>query len=179
MNQTLVSIVLHSAVVLVFALAMEGVAGLLHTYVMHGIGWYLHEDHHNRKNHTFEKNDAYALFFALISFLLIYNGLLLGQSLMVAAGAGTTLYGVGYILFHEIMFHRRIKRLRLNPKHPYLRRIINAHRLHHAAVTREDAVSFNFLWAPRYYHPENQEAVDRDIREMMQGQLAKKRSRSG
>lgn len=177
MNSIAMNILVHAAVGTAAAAAMEGVAGLLHRYVMHGIGWYLHEDHHNHRNRPFEKNDGYALFFALVSFLLIYNGLLHGLSLMVAAGAGTTLYGIGYVMFHDIMFHRRVKRLRLTPKHPYLKRIINAHRLHHAAVTREDAVCFNFLWAPKYYHPKNQEAVDRDIQGMIKQQLAKKRSR--
>ncbi len=34
---------------------MEGVAWLLHRYVMHGFGWYVHEDHHRYTTGRFEK----------------------------------------------------------------------------------------------------------------------------
>ena len=30
-----------------------------------------------------------------------------------------------------------------------MKRIVQAHRLHHAVETREGTVSFGFLWAPR------------------------------
>ncbi len=50
-------------IVTVSFLSMEGVAWLTHKYVMHGLLWRLHQDHH-RKNPTsfFEKNDYF--FFA-------------------------------------------------------------------------------------------------------------------
>jgi beta-carotene 3-hydroxylase len=58
---------------------------------------------------------------------------------------------MGYVGFHEIMFRRRIRGLVLKPRHPYLRRIINAHRTHHRTATKHGATSFSFLWAPRRY----------------------------
>jgi beta-carotene 3-hydroxylase len=52
---------------------MEGVAWFLHKYVMHGFGWYLHEDHHRASKGKFEKNDLFGLFFSLLSFILILH----------------------------------------------------------------------------------------------------------
>jgi len=140
-------------VFLASAAFFEFVAWFMHKYVMHGIGWVLHEDHH-KPRHKIQKNDAYALFFALISFLLIYNGLRLEIAVMASAGFGVALYGVGYVAFHDIMFHRRIKWLRYKPKNRYMKRIINAHRVHHSNVTRLGAVSFSFLYAPKKYSAE-------------------------
>jgi hypothetical protein len=45
------------------AIFFEFVAWFMHKYVMHGFGWFLHEDHH-RPRHKLQKNDAYALFFS-------------------------------------------------------------------------------------------------------------------
>ena len=145
--------VLYGLVFLAAAIFFEFVAFFMHKYVMHGFGWFLHEDHH-RPRHKIQKNDAYALFFALISFLLIYNGLKSEIYLLAAAGFGVALYGLGYVLFHDLMFHRRIKRLRYKPKNPYMKRIINAHRVHHSTATRLGAVSYSFLWAPKKYSAE-------------------------
>lgn len=157
------------------AIGMEFVARFMHKYVMHGSGWCLHYDHHNYGGRIFQKNDLYAFFFAGVSFLLIYFGLSLGIAEMTAAGFGVALYGVGYVIFHDIMYHGRIKALKFKPKHPYLKRILNAHRMHHATVTQGGAVSFSFLWAPRFYAPANQEAIDAKMREIREMQLSVKR----
>ena len=57
-------------------LAMEGVAWMTHKYVMHGLLWNLHEDHH-KKNPTsfFEKNDYFFLIFAIPGIILLATGL--------------------------------------------------------------------------------------------------------
>ena len=59
---------LYIAIIIVTFLFMEFVAWFLHKYVMHGFGWYLHEDHHRYSKNRFEKNDIFGLFFALLSF---------------------------------------------------------------------------------------------------------------
>jgi beta-carotene 3-hydroxylase len=133
------------------AVAMEGVAWALHKYVMHGFLWVLHEDHHRTHGRRFQKNDLFALFFAGLSFGLIYGGLSHGIEPMTAAGFGVTLYGIGYFTFHDFMFHGRIPALRFRPKGGYFAGIINAHRIHHSVITRRGAVSFGFLYAPRKY----------------------------
>jgi len=172
---TIVRIVASIAAFVGAAIGMEWVARMMHRYVMHGTGWCLHYDHHNKKRGIFEKNDLYFFFFAGLSFVLIFFGLRAGWYEMAAAGFGVALYGVGYVLFHDIMFHRRIPGLKIKPNTRYLKRIINAHRMHHATVTRGGAVSFSFLWAPRFYSPENQEEVNKKMAEIREMQLAIKR----
>lgn len=136
---------------LVAAVGMEGVAWAFHKYVMHGFLWVLHEDHHRIHGRRFQKNDWFALFFAGLSFGLIYGGLSRGSDLAASAGFGVTLYGLGYFGFHDLMFHGRIPALRFRPKSRYFTGIINAHRIHHGTVTKEGAVSFGFLFAPPKY----------------------------
>ena len=159
------------------AVSMEFVARFMHKYVMHGTGWCLHHDHHNSSGKKFQKNDLYALFFAGTSFLLIFFGMRLRIPPMWSAGFGVALYGVGYVLFHDIMFHKRFKWIQLTPKHPYLKRIINAHRVHHATVTRGGAISFSFLWAPKKYDPSNQEEVDATLARIRGYQMELKRQK--
>lgn len=146
--------VLAALVFLATAAFWELVAWFMHRYVMHGFLWVLHEDHHRTSGRHLQKNDFFAVFFAGISFVLIYFGLREGVVLMAASGFGVALYGVGYVAFHDVMFHKRLRALRFRPKSRYMRRIINAHRVHHGTITKHDAESFSFLWAPRHYTPE-------------------------
>lgn len=147
-------------------MGMEFVARFMHKYIMHGQGWCLHYDHHNSRGRIFQRNDLYFLFFAGLSFVLIYGGLRTSLFEIAAAGFGVALYGIGYVLFHDIMFHGRIKQFKFKPRSRYLKRIINAHRVHHATVTRGGALSFSFLWAPRFFDPENQAAINAKMAEI-------------
>lgn len=126
--------------------AMEGVAWLSHKYVMHGFLWRLHASHHGPRASAFEANDWFAVFFASPSVLLIYIGAE-GHPPALWAGLGVAAYGLIYFVFHDVLVHRRID-LGYRPKHPYMRRIVHAHRLHHAVETKRGAVSFGFLYAP-------------------------------
>ncbi len=138
-------------IALATALLMEVVAWAEHRYVMHGFLWVLHEDHHRASKGFFEKNDLFAVFFAVPSFLLIYLGLLYELWPLPAVGIGLALYGLGYVLFHDILFHRRFRLFPARPASRYLRGIINAHRLHHRVNTKEGAISFGFLYAPPHF----------------------------
>lgn len=148
------------------AASMEFVARWMHRYVMHGCGWCLHNDHHTTTGRRFQRNDLYALFFAVTSFSLIYGGLRFGVFPLASAGFGVALYGVGYVLFHDIMFHKRVKWIKVRPFHPYLQRIVNAHRIHHSTVTKDGARSFSFLWAPRRYDPRYNPKYGEQLREI-------------
>ena len=53
---------------------MEGVSWFTHKYVMHGFGWFLHEDHHQPKYDGFEKNDLFFAIFAIPSMALFFFG---------------------------------------------------------------------------------------------------------
>ncbi len=156
------------------AMAMEFVARFLHKHVMHGQGWCLHYDHHNHQGKLFQKNDLYFVIFASLSAALFYGGFRTGWYEIAAMGLGVAVYGIGYVVFHDIMFHGRIRGLKFKPRHPYLKRIINAHRVHHATVTQGGAVSFSFLWAPKFYNEENRDAINEQLREIREMQRAVK-----
>jgi beta-carotene 3-hydroxylase len=129
--------------------AMEGVAYAAHRWVMHGPGWFLHASHHRPRHGAFEWNDLYAAIFAVPSIALLYMGVRLGMWPGYAwIGAGIAAYGAIYFGFHDVIVHRRIGH-RYVPRSRYMKRIVQAHRLHHAVETRRGTVSFGFLWAPR------------------------------
>jgi beta-carotene 3-hydroxylase len=129
--------------------AMEGVAYAAHRWLMHGPGWFLHASHHRPRKGRFELNDLYGILFALPSILLIFGGMQLGWgSWAVWVGAGISAYGIIYFCFHDVIVHQRIAH-RYVARSPYMKRIVQAHRLHHAVETKEGAVSFGFLVAPR------------------------------
>ena len=57
---------------------MEMVTWLTHKYIMHGLLWNLHEDHHQPKYaNTFEKNDAFFAIFATPSSIVDSSGLII------------------------------------------------------------------------------------------------------
>lgn len=128
--------------------AMEGVAYAAHRWVMHGFGWFLHASHHRVRAGLFEANDLYAVIFALPSILLILGGVQLGWGAWATwVGAGIAGYGAIYFGFHDVIVHRRVAH-RYLPRSAYMKRIVQAHRLHHAIESKAGTVSFGFLIAP-------------------------------
>lgn len=132
-------------IVLATVVAMELVAAGVHRFVMHGPGWGWHRSHHEERQGLFERNDLYAVVFAGLSVLLFLAGSKV--PLLWWAGLGMVVYGLGYALLHDGLVHRRIPFMR-PPRNGYLKRLVQAHRLHHAVHEREGAVSFGFLYAP-------------------------------
>lgn len=129
--------------------AMEGFAYVMHRFVMHGPGWVLHASHHRPRTGLWEANDLYFVIFAMPSILLLLGGVRLGWGdWATAMGAGIAAYGAVYLGFHDIIVHRRVPHRHV-ARSPYLKRIVQAHRLHHAVETKEGTVSFGFLVAPR------------------------------
>ncbi|MCY7338835.1 MAG: sterol desaturase family protein [Sphingomonas bacterium] len=128
---------------------MEGFAYVMHRWVMHGrIGWLLHESHHRERLGRFELNDLYGVIFAVPSIVLLYGGLQAGWGEWATwVGAGIAAYGAIYFGFHDVIVHRRVEH-RIVPRSPYFKRIVQAHRLHHAVESREGTVSFGFIYAP-------------------------------
>ena len=127
-------------------LAMEVVAWAAHKYIMHGWGWGWHRSHHEPTEGPFEKNDLYAVLFgALAVWMFVYASGMWPPLFWIAAGM--TLYGLLYALVHDGLVHQRWP-FRARPRHPYLKRLVQAHRLHHAVEGRNDCVSFGFLYAP-------------------------------
>lgn len=129
--------------------AMEGVAYATHRWVMHGPGWCLHASHHRPRDGAWEANDLYAVIFSAPSILLILGGVQLGWGQACTwIGAGIAAYGAIYFGFHDWIVHRRLPG-RFVPRSRYMKRIVQAHRLHHAVETKAGTVSFGFLVAPR------------------------------
>jgi beta-carotene 3-hydroxylase len=132
---------LNIFVLLVTVIAMELLSIFAHRYVMHGIGWAWHRSHHvphgRDKQPWLELNDLYALGTS-------------GRHPLEWIGAGMTLYGALYFIVHDGLVHRRwwFRRWNYTPRRGYLKRLYQAHRLHHAVRDREGAVSFGFLYAP-------------------------------
>lgn len=126
--------------------AMEGVAWWTHRYVMHGWGWGWHRSHHEPRHGWFEKNDLFAVVGAAISIVLIYAGSG-DQGPTWWIGWGMTAYGFAYFVFHDGLVHRRWP-IKWHPRGGYLKRLIQAHKMHHAGRDREGCVSFGFLYAP-------------------------------
>ncbi len=130
---------------------MEGVAWFTHKYIMHGVLWVWHRSHHRVHPHPLERNDLFALVFSIPSVSLI----VLGYEVELVAwlkfvGYGILAYGLFYFIFHDVIVHRRIK-IKFQAKHQYLRRIINAHYVHHEKHTKEGGEAFGFLYAPKKY----------------------------
>ena len=136
---------LPAAIVVATVVAMEGAAVGVHRFVMHGFGWRWHRSHHEHRTGLFEMNDLYAVVFAGISILLFLVGSEVPALWWV--GLGMVVYGVLYSLLHDALVHRRLP-FPGSPRSGYMKRLVQAHRLHHAIRDRDGAVSFGFLYAP-------------------------------
>lgn len=135
-------------IVIAAILAMEWVAWASHKYIMHGFGWAWHRDHHEPHDGALEKNDLYALVGAMmsISMFAIGSPLVMGDGAWWPGtwiGLGILLYGIIYTLVHDGLVHQRY--FRFVPKRGYAKRLVQAHRLHHATTSKEGGVSFGFI----------------------------------
>ena len=128
---------------------MEGVAYVAHRCVMHvRLGWWLHERHHRERTGMFELNDFYAVIFAGPSILLLAGGVRWGWGEWATwIGAGIASYGAIYFGLYDVIGHRRVAH-RIVPWSIYFKRIVQAHRIHHAVETREGTGSFGLIYAP-------------------------------
>lgn len=137
---------------------MEFVAWFTHKYIMHGIFWYLHEDHHvHGEEGFFEKNDAFFLIFAIPSWLCIMFGMIHGYDFKMWIGFGIAAYGLCYFLVHDIFIHQRFK-LFTRTDNSYLRAIRKAHKVHHKRQTKEEGECFGMLIVPIKYFMEVRKA---------------------
>lgn len=138
------------SIVIATVAAMELVAWASHKYVMHGFGWAWHRDHHEPHGRVLEKNDRFALVGAALSISAFALGspLVLGQGAWAPGtwiGLGVLIYGVVYTLVHDGLVHQRY--FRWVPRRGYARRLVQAHKLHHATTSRQGGVSFGFVLA--------------------------------
>lgn len=145
---------LYAFITLVVFLTMEGVTWLTHKYVMHGFGWFLHEDHHEPGYpHVFEKNDAFFIVFAIPSMALFFLGTYTPQTYLFFIGLGILCYGVAYFLVHDVLIHRRFNWFK-NTNNKYLKALRKAHKVHHKNMGKEDSQCFGMLFVPLKYFRE-------------------------
>lgn len=132
-------------IVLAMVVFMECFAWATHKYVMHGWGWGWHRSHHEPHEGAFEKNDLYAITFAGFVIALFAAGI--WWEPVWWAALGITVYGAIYAFVHDMLVHQRFG-MRWVPRRGYLKRLHQAHRLHHAVKGKHGGVSFGFLFAP-------------------------------
>ncbi|MCB0482733.1 MAG: sterol desaturase family protein [Flavobacteriales bacterium] len=130
---------------------MEFMAWFSHRFIMHGILWSLHKDHHQHSDGFFERNDSFFLMYAIPSWLLIEHGMRNGNDWRLFAGLGILAYGLTYFVFHEVFIHQRFAWFR-HAKHPYFRAMRKAHYVHHRVKGKTGASCFGLLFFPRKYY---------------------------
>ena len=96
-----------------------------------------------------ERNDFFFLIFATPGILLIYFGI--QNSAMdprLWIGIGISLYGMAYLIMHDVFIHQRVKVL-TRTDNVYLRAARRAHKMHHKHLGKEDGECFGMLWFPK------------------------------
>jgi len=133
---------------------MEAIAWLSHKYLMHGLFWSLHRDHHKKEAYGFfEHNDFFFLIFAIPGMAALLFGIRGGYSFLFWIGIGICLYGLMYFLVHDVFIHQRFKIFR-HADAIYLKAIRRAHKMHHKHLGKEDGECFGMLWVPFKYFRE-------------------------
>jgi beta-carotene 3-hydroxylase len=147
------SFLFYTAVTLASVAGMEFVAWAAHKYLMHGLLWIWHEDHHkphHEKHGFFEKNDLFFLVFAIPSATCYIIGSSTSHLWLFFVGIGISIYGLIYFLIHDVYIHRRFKWFK-QLENPYSKGILRAHGSHHAKHTKEDCESFGLLIVNKKY----------------------------
>ncbi|NNF02111.1 MAG: beta-carotene hydroxylase [Bacteroidia bacterium] len=152
---------INIAIVIVAFMGMEFMAWFTHKYVMHGLGWFLHKDHHKKETDGFfERNDFFFLIFAIPGMLLMLLGTLGEFSSPFFIGLGITLYGFTYFMVHDIFIHQRFKIFR-HTDNFYFKAIRRAHKMHHKHIGKEDGECFGMLWVPlKYFKKDSRSMLD-------------------
>ena len=139
---------LYIVVFLLTFLIMEFMAWFSHKFIMHGFLWSLHADHHKKDHDSwFERNDAFFIFYAVVSmfFFFLWQNKILASGL--AIGLGIFAYGLTYFFVHDIFIHQRFKLFR-NANNKYARALRRAHKMHHKHVEKNQGECFGMLLFP-------------------------------
>ena len=127
---------------------MEFMAWFTHKYIMHGFLWSLHKDHHKKDHDSwFERNDAFFIFYAVVSIICFYQGSYGGIWWLLPIGFGILAYGIAYFIVHDIFIHRRFN-LFQKANNWYSRGVRRAHKIHHKHLGKEDGECFGMLFVP-------------------------------
>lgn len=140
-------VLLGFAVAVPVAAAMEPWARILHDRVWHHALWRIHRSHHSQRRGRFEANDALSALHAPIAAALVMIGCNLhgpAAAVTIGIGAGMTAFGIAYVIVHDGLVHGRLP-VAFLARLGWLRRIRNAHRIHHA----RGAAPYGLFLGPR------------------------------
>ena len=132
---------------------MEGVAWGMHKYIMHGLFWNLHEDHHNKQKmaHSFfERNDSFFILFSILAITSFSIWSINASPIFLGIGIGISIYGMVYFIVHDLFIHQRVKIWR-NTTNRYLLALRRGHKMHHKHLGKNEGECFGMLWVPFKY----------------------------
>jgi beta-carotene 3-hydroxylase len=127
---------------------MEAFSWLIHKYLFHGPLWFIHKSHHQKRSGWFETNDIFSLVFGSIAIVLMWQGRLL-LDMRFWIGAGISIYGMIYFIFHDWFIHNRLKAFKTS--NIYLLSIRKAHKRHHKSVHKNPSEEFGLLLVSKKY----------------------------
>jgi beta-carotene 3-hydroxylase len=125
---------------------MEFVARLMHKYLMHGILWSLHKDHHIDMGRKFQRNNLFGLFFAVIAIILFVETVNTGNTIFASAGFGMAMYGLVYLIVHDMIIHNSYIHLRDRKHSKYVQNLIAVHQIHHMDDGKNKGKNWGFLF---------------------------------
>lgn len=140
---------LINAIIIIGTIAlMEATSWFIHKYLFHGPLWFIHQSHHKPHSGWVESNDIFSLLFAGVSLYLMWDG---RETLNTGfwIGAGISVYGIIYFIFHDWFIHNRVKPFKTNNR--YLLGIRRAHKIHHKSTEKNPSEEFGLLLASRKY----------------------------
>jgi beta-carotene 3-hydroxylase len=137
-------VLLSISIILLTIAAMEAFSWFIHKYLFHGPLWFIHKTHHQQKHGWFELNDLFSIVFAVLALWLMWLGhIALDYRFWI--GAGISIYGIIYFIFHDWFIHNRFKAFKSNSR--YLTGIRRAHKIHHKSANKNPAEEFGLLMA--------------------------------
>ena len=125
----------RAGIVVVTFIVMEAVSWAMHKYLFHGPLWFIHKTHHQKRHSWLELNDVFSFFFGAIALFLI--------------GAGISIYGISYFIFHDWFIHNRIKAFKSD--NSFLSGIRRAHKIHHKSINKDHSEEFGLWIVSRKY----------------------------
>lgn len=142
------AIIFPIVIILLTIVVMEIISWAMHKFLFHGPLWFIHKTHHQERHGFFELNDVFSLFFGLIAVALMW----FDRETRIYPfwiGAGISVYGIVYFIFHDWFIHNRFKAFKSGNK--YLSGIRRAHKIHHKSTQKNPSEEFGLLVASKKY----------------------------
>ncbi len=132
---------------LAIAFGMESWAAFVHRVLWHRSLMVFHRSHHRLHTNRIEANDIFSVVHAPLAMGIIIGGILVGPGIvgdvLFGLGAGITLYGMLYFVFHDGMVHGRLP-VGFLEKVPMFAKWKEAHHMHH----KSGAYPYGFFRGP-------------------------------